>query len=569
MTETPDGPHTPQDPQTPQHPHIPPQAGRHPYAGPEWRRPEAAGAPGPYGFPAGPHAGSPASAPGATAPIGGPDFARPGTAAGAAHPGVPAGAVGTAGSGSPVGSAGPGGHIPWSAPVATKERPARAGSARRLVAVAALTAVLGGVAGGGTVALLDRDDTSPVASAGLTRGSGSAPAAATTSTAEAAAATALKSVVTLNVTGSQGSGTGSGVIIRADGYILTNQHVVAVAQSGGSITATLSDGRTVPATIVGTDTVTDLAVVKVSASGLTAATFADSDAVKIGQTVVAVGSPLGLDGTVTEGIVSALHRPTTRRLGQHRDHRRAADRRGDQPRQLRRRAGRPGRSCGRHQPVDRDRQLRRRLPGQSGSSGNIGIGFAIPSNTAARVAEQLITSGKATHAFLGVQAGTDGYERRRPATGATVASVEAGGPARGGRAQGRRRRHQDRRPGDRQLRRAGGRGPVVRAGRQGHADRPPGRRGADPHRDARLGRPAVGTLPREEWWGGRVRPTTPSISDYSQATPSRPGPARTVAGLPRYSGRDPAARASQQSQVRLEPTGWYGPGRRSPGPPGR
>ncbi len=210
----------------------------------------------------------------------------------------------------------PGG--PWvpSAPAgpygSVAERPTRARGTRRLVAVAALTAVLGGVAGGGTVALLDRGDTAtPVAGAGLSVDSGSAPAAATSGTAEAAAAATLKSVVTLNVTGTRESGTGSGVVIRADGYILTNQHVVAAAESGGSITATLPDGRTVPATIVGTDTVTDLAVVKVSVSGLTAVTFADSDAVKIGQTVVAVGSPLGLDGTVTEGIVSALHRPTS------------------------------------------------------------------------------------------------------------------------------------------------------------------------------------------------------------------------------------------------------------------
>jgi putative serine protease PepD len=346
--------------------------------------------------------------------MGGPEFT---------HRSDPAGAGPYAG-----GPAGAAASSTWSAPVATPERPARTAGARRLVAVAALTAVLGGVAGGGTVALLDRTDASPVASAGLSRDAGSAPAAATTSgTAEAAAATALKSVVTLNVTGGQESGTGSGVIIRADGYILTNQHVVAVAQNGGSITATLPDGRTVPATIVGTDTVTDLAVVKVSASGLTAATLADSDQVKIGQTVVAVGSPLGLDGTVTEGIVSALHRPTTGGSDNsavidalQTD---AAINPGNSGGAL---VDLAGRVVGINQSIA-TASSGGGFPGQSSSSGNIGIGFAIPSNTAARVAEQLITTGKATHAYLGVQA--SGSTSSTPGAGATLASVESGGPA--------------------------------------------------------------------------------------------------------------------------------------------
>jgi putative serine protease PepD len=436
MTETPDGPHTAPAPQTPQPPHIPSQTGRHPYAGPEWRRPESTGAAGPYD-PAG-DAGNPPSGPETTAPIGrpagGPDFARPvgtgptGTGPTGPQfggPGGPGGPTGPAGPVTPAGF-GPG---PWGPPVATEERPARTGGARRLFAVAALTAVLGGVAGGGTVALLDRNDTGTAANAGLSRDSGTAPAAAVTSgTAEAAAGTALKSVVTLNVTGSQESGTGSGVIIRADGYVLTNQHVVAVAENGGSITASLSDGRTVPATIVGTDTVTDLAVVKVSASGLTAATFADSDAVRIGQTVVAVGSPLGLDGTVTEGIVSALHRPTTGGSDNtavidalQTD---AAINPGNSGGAL---VDLAGRVVGINQSIA-TASSGGGVPGQSGSPGNIGIGFAIPSNTASRVAEQLITSGKATHAYLGVQAGS-GSSTATTGTGATLASVESGGPA--------------------------------------------------------------------------------------------------------------------------------------------
>jgi putative serine protease PepD len=233
--------------------------------------------------------------------------------------------------------------------------------------------------------------------------------------------------VTINVTGGQESGTGSGVIIRADGYILTNQHVVAVAGNGGSITVTLPDGRTVPARVVGEDSVTDLAVVKVNVTGLQAATFADSDAAKIGQTVVAVGSPLGLNGTVTEGIVSALHRPTTGGS----DNSAVIDALQTDAAINPGNSGGPlvdlaGRVVGINQSIA-TASSGGGLPGQSSTPGNIGIGFAIPSNTAARVAEQLITSGKATHAYLGVQAGSS--SATTPGTGATLASVESGGPA--------------------------------------------------------------------------------------------------------------------------------------------
>ena len=308
---------------------------------------------------------------------------------------------------------------------AVAERPRRS-TGKRFIAVGALTAVLGGLAGGGTVAWLDDDTaTTTVVGAGLSRDTGTAPTAADdTSTVESAAATALKSVVTLSVSGQQESGTGSGVIIRADGYILTNQHVTAVADDGGSITATLSDGRTAKATLVGEDSVTDLAVVKVDLTGLPAATFADSDAVKIGQTVVAVGSPLGLNGTVTEGIVSALHRATT---GGSDDsavidalQTDAAINPGNSGGAL---VDLAGRVVGINQSIA---TASSGGFGQQGSSGNIGIGFAIPSNTAEKVATQLIATGKAVHAFLGVQAGSSDQQST---TGAPIAEVTAGGAA--------------------------------------------------------------------------------------------------------------------------------------------
>jgi putative serine protease PepD len=123
------------------------------------------------------------------------------------------------------------------------------------------------------------------------------------------AARVLPSVVQVNVASAQGQGLGSGVVLTADGRILTNNHVVAGAQQ---VTVTLSDGRTVDATVVGTDASSDLAVVQASGvSGLTPATFGDSDQVKIGDQVVAIGSPEGLQGTVTSGIVSALDRTVT------------------------------------------------------------------------------------------------------------------------------------------------------------------------------------------------------------------------------------------------------------------
>ena len=123
------------------------------------------------------------------------------------------------------------------------------------------------------------------------------------------AAAVLPVVVSIDVSGSSESDTGSGVIIRADGYILTNNHVVAAASGGGSITVHFNDGSSASAKIVGTDLASDLAVIKVEKTGLQVAHLGSSAAVKVGDTVLAIGSPLGLSGTVTSGIVSALNRP--------------------------------------------------------------------------------------------------------------------------------------------------------------------------------------------------------------------------------------------------------------------
>jgi putative serine protease PepD len=295
-------------------------------------------------------------------------------------------------------------------------------------------AVLGGAVGGGTVALVDRDEASTVAAApSVQRDESAAPtqAAGTTGTVQSAAAAIAKSVVTITVRSGDGTGgTGSGVIVRADGYILTNDHVVTEAGSGG-LTVRFADGRTAPAKITGQDASTDLAVIKVDGvSGLTAATFADSSKLQVGQTVVAVGSPLGLDDTVTSGVVSALHRAT--RAGS--DDTAVIDAVQTDA------AINPGNSGG--ALVD----LAGRLVGITTSiatvsggsprfgqaqSGNIGIGFAIPSNIAADIADQLIAHGTATHAYLGVQvaASNSGTTGGTTSGGGTLASVVNGGPA--------------------------------------------------------------------------------------------------------------------------------------------
>ncbi|MGV8966769.1 MAG: S1C family serine protease [Cellulomonas sp.] len=244
---------------------------------------------------------------------------------------------------------------------------------------------------------------------------------------EKVSAAVAPSVVAIQVTTANGGAEGSGVIIDAAGHVLTNNHVVNGADS---VQVTLSDGRLYKATIVGADSTTDLAVVQITdpPSDLAPAAMGDSGAVAVGEAVMAVGNPLGLANTVTTGIISALDRPVS-----------ASAESGTSVVVTNAiqidAAINPGNSGG---PLF-DAQGRvigitssiATLSGGSGSqSGSIGLGFAIPINLAQNIAGQLVKSGTAEHAFLGVSL-TDGNATASGTTrkGAVIQQVTSGSPA--------------------------------------------------------------------------------------------------------------------------------------------
>ncbi|WP_034648914.1 S1C family serine protease [Cellulomonas sp. HZM] len=268
-----------------------------------------------------------------------------------------------------------------------------------LVVLALVAGLVGGVLG----ARWSADD--HLADAGLPAIPSSAPrpsggAAAGTAEASVAqiAATVLPSVVSIESTGGDGTATGSGFVLRADGYLLTNNHVVAGAVGGGSLTVTFSDGHERRATIVGRTSDYDLAVIKVDEKGLTPLVLGRSADVVVGDPVVAIGAPLGLAGTVTTGIVSALNRPVS--AGDSADTAFINAIQTDA-------AINPGNSGG--PLVDAEGEVIginsaiAQPPGTNGTTGgSIGLGFAIPSDQARRTAEQLIEKGHATYPIIGV-----------------------------------------------------------------------------------------------------------------------------------------------------------------------
>ncbi|ASR53870.1 S1C family serine protease [Cellulomonas sp. PSBB021] len=243
------------------------------------------------------------------------------------------------------------------------------------------------------------------------------------------AATVLPSVVSIQSSGSSGAATGSGFVLRQDGYLLTNNHVVAGGTgAGGSLVVTFADGREAPAELVGSTADYDLAVLKVDVDGLVPLALGDSDAVRVGDPVVAIGAPLGLEGTVTTGIVSALNRPVS--AGDEAEtafinaiQTDAAINPGNSGGPLVNAAGEViGINSAIAQP-----------PGQTAQTGgSIGLGFAIGSNQARRTATQIIETGRATYPIIGVL-----LDRQYSGEGVRVASeaqqgqepVSPGGPA--------------------------------------------------------------------------------------------------------------------------------------------
>jgi putative serine protease PepD len=213
-------------------------------------------------------------------------------------------------------------------------------------------------------------------------------------------------VVTIAAHGPNGSGTGSGEVIKSDGYILTNNHVISIAAaSGGSVEVQFSDGQVESATITGRDPQTDLAVLKVQTSRqLKVIALGSSSSVQVGEPVVASGAPLGLSGTVTSGIVSALNR-TVQVPGDN-------DGTALLVSAVQTDASiNPGNSGG--ALVDCEGKLvgvptaGATVPSPSGESGggSIGLGFAIPVDLAKSIADEIIATGRVTHAFFGVSPG--------------------------------------------------------------------------------------------------------------------------------------------------------------------
>jgi putative serine protease PepD len=248
---------------------------------------------------------------------------------------------------------------------------------------------------------------------------------------------ALPGVVTLHVRGAGEQGTGTGFVLDTRGHLLTNHHVVEPAGEGGDIRVTFHGGETALAEVVGTDSGYDLAVLRVEGvSGLSPLPLGNSDSVRVGDPVVAIGSPYDLAGTVTAGIISAKERPIT--AGGHQDDGGGSDvsyveaLQTDAPIN-------PGNSGGplmdaRGRVIGVNSAIRAAGDGlpDAGAGGSIGLGFAIPVNQARRVAEELINTGRATHPVIGVRVDMgysgDGARVGLP-SGYEGAAVVPGGPA--------------------------------------------------------------------------------------------------------------------------------------------
>ena len=283
-----------------------------------------------------------------------------------------------------------------------------------IVVLALVAGLLGGVLG--------QDATRGLISSGVNLVSSNSTIERSPDSVAGLAARVLPSVVSIETMSSDGGSTGSGFVIDPNGYLLTNNHVVADAMT---IKVMLNDGREFAAKILGRDESYDLAVLEISATGLKALQFGDSDKVQVGDPVIAIGSPLGLSGTVTQGIISAKNRPVT-----------AGDRDSSTSfiSALQTDAAiNPGNSGG--PLVDATGAVigvnsAIASLGSTGSaqSGSIGLGFAIPINQARKTADQLIRDGKATYPVIGVAIDMN-FTSGGALIAKTSSAIMAGGPA--------------------------------------------------------------------------------------------------------------------------------------------
>ena len=364
----------------------------------------------------------------------------------------------------------PGAQQPYATAPGAGEKEPRKRNTGLIIATLAIGALIGGIAGAG-------------AGIGLYSATGSNATIKTVSgpqnitvndtnnatTVTAVAAKASPSVVTISVSASSEGGTGSGVVLSSDGYILTNTHVVTLdgAASNVSISVTDNNGKIYTAKIVGTDPTTDLAVIKLDgASGMTPMNWADSSKLNVGDTTVAIGAPLGLSGTVTDGIVSALNRSisiASSAAPKSTDGSNGGGS-GNGSSQNPFNFDFPNQGGGSSQSgtqgtislpvIQTDASIN---PGNSGGallnskgqliginvaiasasgssssgtqSGSIGVGFSIPSNLAKRISDELIKNGSATHGLLGASVGDASSDSKATTVGASIKSVTSGGAA--------------------------------------------------------------------------------------------------------------------------------------------
>ncbi|MEO3757919.1 trypsin-like peptidase domain-containing protein [Mycobacterium sp. B14F4] len=318
-----------------------------------------------------------------------------------------------------------GAPAPQVAPVPQKR--SRAGA---LTAGALAVAMVSAGIGGGVAMLVQTDR--PSATSSVPGAAPSVPAASLPAgSVEQVAAKVVPSVVKLETDMGRASEEGSGVIMSSDGLILTNNHVVSAAQdgpgrpAGAQTKVTFANGRTTSFTVVGTDPSSDIAVVRAeNVSDLTPITIGSSSNLRVGQDVVAIGSPLGLEGTVTTGIISALNRPVAAG-GDAQNQNTVLDAIQTDA------AINPGNSGGALVNMNGElvgvNSAIATLGGDAGpqaQSGSIGLGFAIPVDQAKRIADELIKNGSAAHASLGVQVGNDAA-----IDGARIVEVTPGGAA--------------------------------------------------------------------------------------------------------------------------------------------